>query len=74
MLVFISYETTTGLKYASHLKEALERIKRIKISAFVADEDIPKGEQWENVIDGAIGNCKYFVVIMTMGASSHRMR
>lgn len=63
MGVFISYETTTGLSYASHLKEAL---RKIDISAFVADEDIPKGTKWGSVIDKAITDCEYFVVIMTM--------
>lgn len=67
-LVFISYETKTGLNYAAHLKEALDGISRIGISAFVADEDIPKGKQWQNIIDEALTKCRYFVVIMTMGA------
>ncbi|MBI4186986.1 MAG: toll/interleukin-1 receptor domain-containing protein [Chloroflexi bacterium] len=63
MLVFISYETTTGLSYASNIKEAL---RKINISAFVADEDIPKGAEWKKIIDKAISNCKYLVVIMTI--------
>ncbi len=65
MNVVISYETTTGLSYASHVKKALNKIN---ISAFVADEDISKGTKWDNVIDEAISECKYFVLIMTMGA------
>jgi ligand-binding SRPBCC domain-containing protein len=63
--VFISYEKTTGLSYASHLKEAL---RKINIFAFVADEDIPKGTKWGSIIDKAITDCEYFVVVMTMGA------
>ena len=63
--VFICYETTTGLDYAKHLKEALEKTDR---SAFVADEDIKKGEAGQEVIDEAIGACKYFVVIVTFPA------
>ncbi len=65
MDVFISYETTTGRSYASNLKEAL---RRANISAFVADEDIPKGARWESVINKAVADCEHFVVIMTMGA------
>jgi|LGVF01.1.fsa_nt_gb hypothetical protein len=61
--VFICYETTTGLDYAKHLKEALEKTDR---SAFVAKEDIKKGEEGQKVIDEAIGACKYFVVIVTL--------
>ena len=64
--VFICYETTTGLIYAKHLKEALGRVNR---SAFVAKEDIKKGEAWQEVIDEAIRSCKYFIVIITIPAS-----
>ena len=63
--VFICYETTTGLDYAKHLKKALEKTDR---SAFVADDDIKKGEAWQEVIDEAIGACKYFIVIITFPA------
>ena len=63
--VFICYETTTGLDYAKHLKEALEKTDR---SAFVADEDIKKGEAWQEVIDEAIKASKYFIVIVTSPA------
>ncbi len=63
--VFICYETKTGLDYAKHLKEALEKPDR---SAFVADEDIKKGEAWREVIDEAIKACKYFIVIVTFRA------
>ena len=65
MDVFISYETTTGLSLARHVKKALRKINK---SAFVADEDIPKGAKWESVIYEAIRDCEHFVVIMTMGA------
>ncbi len=60
--VFICYETTTGLDYAKHVKESLKKINQ---SAFVAPEDIGKGEPWRKAIDGTIEACKYFVVIIT---------
>lgn len=63
--IFVCYETTTGLSYAIYLKEALRRMGK---SAFVADEDIKKGEAWQEVIDKAIEQCKYFVVIITFPA------
>jgi len=65
MVVFISYETTTGLSYASNLKKALEKVG---ISAFVANEDIQRGTPDRRVIDDAILDCKYFVVVMTIVA------
>ena len=58
---FISYETTTGLSYARNLKIALEKMGK---SAFVADEDIPKGIKPNPDIDEAIKNCNYFIVII----------
>ena len=63
--VFICYETTTGLGYAKHLKEALGKMDR---SAFVANEDIKKGEAGQKVIDEAIKECEYFIVIITFPA------
>jgi hypothetical protein len=63
MEVFISYETTTGLSYASNLKKALERVG---VTAFVANEDIKKGTSDKTSIDAAISDCRYFVVVMTM--------
>jgi uncharacterized protein YjbI with pentapeptide repeats len=63
--VFICYETTTGKEFASHLKEALDRVR---IDSFVADEDIPKGADWRTIIDNAIKGCKYFVLIITIQA------
>jgi len=65
MLVFISYETTTGLSLARHVKKAL---RKINVSAFVANDDIPEGTKGKGVIDKAISDCDHFVVIMTMGA------
>jgi len=64
-MVFICYETTTGKEFASHLKEALNRVR---IDSFVADEDIPKGADWGTTIDEAIKDCRYFVVIITIQA------
>ncbi|NQE54698.1 hypothetical protein C5S29_14000 [ANME-1 cluster archaeon GoMg3.2] len=63
--VFICYETTTGLDYAKHLKKALEKIGK---SAFVAVEDIKKGEPGREDIDKTITECKYFIVIVTVAA------
>jgi len=63
--VFICYETTTGLGYAKHLREALRKMDR---PAFVADEDIKKGEMWREIIDEAIKECKYFIVIVIFPA------
>lgn len=64
-MVFICYETTTGKEFASHLKEALNRVH---IDTFVADEDVPKGADWRTIIDNAIKHCKYFVLIITIQA------
>ena len=63
--IFICYETTTGLDYAKHLKKALEKIGK---SAFVAVEDIKKGEPGREDIDKTITECKYFIVIVTVAA------
>lgn len=63
--VFICYETTTGLGYAKHLGEALRKMDR---SAFIADEDIKKGEVWQEIVDETIKECKYFIVIVTFPA------
>jgi hypothetical protein len=63
--IFICYETLTGLDYANHLKKALKKIGR---SAFVADEDIKKGEPEREDIDKTIKECKYFLVIVTSAA------
>jgi len=62
---FICYETTTGLGYAKHLKEALRKMGK---TAFVAEEDINRGERWQEIIDEAIRECKYFIVIITFPA------
>lgn len=63
--IFICYETLTGLDYAKHLKKALEKMG---ISAFVGAEDIMSGEVWLEIIDEAIKECKYFLVIVTFPA------
>lgn len=63
--VSVCYETTTGKEFATHLKEALSRIR---IDSFVADKDVPKGANWRATIDNAIKGCKYFVLIITIPA------
>ena len=60
--VFISYETTTGLQIAKHLKKSLEELG---LHAFVADEDIKIGNDWKKRIENAIKDCKYFVLVLT---------
>ena len=60
--IFISYETTTGLQIAKHLKKSL---KKLGLNAFVANEDIKIGNDWKNSIECAIKDCKYFVLVLT---------
>jgi len=62
MEIFISYETTTGLQIAKHLKKSL---KKLGLNAFVANEDIKIGNDWKNSIECAIKDCKYFILILT---------
>lgn len=64
-MVFICYETTTGKEFATHLKEALNRVH---IDSFVSDKDIPKGTNWRTAIDNDIKDCRYFVLIITIQA------
>jgi len=63
--VFISYETTTGLEFAKHLKKALEKKK---ISSFVAGEDIELGSDPSQVMRHNLKECRYFVLILTITA------
>ena len=64
--IFISYEETTGLEFAEHLKQALERRN---ISAFVARRDIPIGRILEEVINNALTTCNKFIAILTPNVS-----
>jgi|GEM_PF-5533995 len=64
--IFIGYETKTGLDLALHLKEALEKIEDLKLSAFVTAENIKIGEIEREKREEAIKNSKYFVVIVTI--------
>jgi hypothetical protein len=66
VFIFVCYETTTGLSYANHLREALSRMENM--SAFVAEEDIKKGEPQQEIIDETIKGCNYFLVIITYPA------
>lgn len=59
--VFICYETTSDFDLAVNLRESL---RRVNIKAFVAQLDIPEGEEWRPYIDDAIENCKHFVAII----------
>jgi len=63
--VFISYETTTGLEFAKHLKKALEKSD---VSSFVAKEDIAFGRDPNQTILQNIKNCEFFVPIITITA------
>jgi tetratricopeptide (TPR) repeat protein len=62
---FICYETKTGLSYAVHLKEALEKWDT-KNNAFVAKDNIRSGKGWEEERDNALNECKYFIVVITV--------
>jgi hypothetical protein len=63
--VFISYETTTGLEFAKHLKKALEKFD---ISSFVAKENIAFGRDPNQTILQNIKNCEFFIPIITITA------
>lgn len=63
--VFISYETTTGLEFAKHLRKAL---KKQEISSFVAEEDIGLGKVPSQTIRHNLKECRYFVLILTITA------
>jgi len=63
--VFISYETTTGLEFAKHLQKALEKHD---ISSFVAEADIDLGKDPSHTIHRNIGECRFFVPILTITA------
>lgn len=63
--IFICYETSTGLDYAKHLKNALEKIGK---STFVAKVDLKIGEKEREFREENIKECKYFLVIVTFAA------
>jgi len=63
--VFISYETTTGLSFARHLKKSLNKHE---ISSFVAEKDIEPGTASSQIIQENIRECKFFVLILTITA------
>jgi len=64
-LVFISYETTTGLEFSKHLQKSL---LKHNISSFVAQEDIAPGKAFNEIIQKKLKDCKYFVLILTITA------
>lgn len=63
--VFISYETTTGLEFAKHLKRALAKQN---ISSFVARKDIDFGKDPIQTARHNLEKCEFFVLIFTIGA------
>lgn len=63
--VFISYETTTGLKYAKHLQKAL---RKHDISSFVAEADIYFGTDSSQTIRRNLEECTFFVPVITITA------
>jgi len=63
--VFISYETTTGLEFAKHLRKAL---KKREISSFVAEADIDLGRDPSQTIRHNLEECRFFVLILTITA------
>lgn len=65
--VFISYSKVDGEDLANKLKESLERLS-IKISAFVAHDDIDIGVPWETAIITALRDCDVFIPILTLAA------
>jgi hypothetical protein len=64
--IFIGYEETTGLHFASHLKEALEKMD---IVAFVAKKGILSISEWKKIVDAEIRNCDYFIIIITISST-----
>jgi hypothetical protein len=63
--VFISYETTTGLEFAKHLRKAL---RKQEISSFVAETDIELGKVPSQTIQRNLKECRFFVPILTITA------
>jgi hypothetical protein len=64
-IVFISYETTTGLEFAKHLRKAL---RKQEISCFVAEADIEFGKDPSETIRCNLEECRFFVPILTITA------
>jgi len=64
-IVFISYETTTGLEFAKHLQKAL---MKHEISSFVARADINFGKTPSQIIRQNLEECRFFVPILTITA------
>ena len=65
VIVFISYETTTGLEFAKHLQKALGKHD---ISSFVARADIDFGKDPSQIIRQNLEECRFFVPILTITA------
>jgi tetratricopeptide (TPR) repeat protein len=63
--IFISYESTTGVGFSEHLKNALERRKGHNHKVFLANETLYGGDKGQVEIDSALYSCRYFVVIIT---------
>lgn len=63
--VFISYETTTGLEFAKHLRKAL---RKQGISSFVAKADVDFGKDPSQTIRRNLEECRFFVPVLTITA------
>ncbi|MEM2972155.1 MAG: toll/interleukin-1 receptor domain-containing protein [Candidatus Bathyarchaeia archaeon] len=60
--VFVCHENTTGHHFALHLKKALEKLK---VSAFVAPDDVPAGEKEREYRYSVLRKCEVVVFIVT---------
>jgi hypothetical protein len=67
--VFVSYYQATGGTYADHLKKGLSNlgvnsfVDRLDVSNIVKEET----DEWRLIIDKAILESKYFILLMTLG-------
>lgn len=65
-LTFIAYDDSTGLDFAEHLKQALEKRN---IASFVAKKDllpyVRGGRRWREITDDVIETCNTFILILS---------
>jgi hypothetical protein len=62
--VFISY-SEDGAEFAKHIQDALEKVG---ITSFLAERNIPYGEEFGAIIDSKIDDCTFFIVVLTDNA------